>query len=196
MTRADLAFLRERHLDDAIVAHAHCGGAVLGICGGYQMLGSRIDDPEGIEGSQGVSPGLGLLDAVTEYAREKATIQVQGRVRTPIGLLNRVNGAALEAYEIHMGRTTTHSQAPFEVQAADGSWVVDGALSDDGRVLGTYLHGLFANNQLREGLLAALAARKRIVLPPREAAIDPYNRLAATLRRCLDLDYLRSLIAV
>jgi adenosylcobyric acid synthase len=195
MTRADLAFLRERNLDDAIGAHAHRGGAILGICGGYQMLGSRIDDQEGIEGSRGVSPGLGLLDAVTEYAREKATIQVRGRVRTPVGLLSCVSGAALEAYEIHMGRTTTHSQAPFDVQAADGSWVVDGALSDDGRVMGTYLHGLFANNQLREGLLAALAARKGIVLPPREAAIDPYNRLAATLRRCLDLDYLRSLIA-
>jgi adenosylcobyric acid synthase len=195
MTRADLAALGERGLDTAIVAYARRGGAVLGICGGYQMLGSRIDDPEGVEGRPGSSAGMGLLDAVTRYASEKATVQVRGQVRTPIGLLSRVNGAALEAYEIHMGRTTTRSQAPFHVQASDGSWVADGALSDDGWVLGTYLHGLLANHELREGLLIELATQKGITLPPHEAAIDPYDRLAATLRRCLDLDHLRGLIA-
>jgi len=195
MTRADLAALRERGLDAAIVAHARRGSAVLGICGGYQMLGSRIDDPEGVEGSPGSSAGLGLLDAVTEYASEKATVQVRGQVRTPIGLLRRVAGAPLEAYEIHMGRTATRSRAPFDVQAADGSWVADGALSPDGRVLGTYLHGLLANHVMCEGFLAELAASKGITLPPREAPIDPYDRLAGTLRRCLDLDHLRPLIS-
>src|SRR5205823_9331947 len=112
MTRHDLAFLRERSLDQCIVALARCGGAVLGICGGYQMLGERIEDPDGIEGPAGEVPGLGLFPAVTYYAREKATTQVRGRVASPCGLLGSAGGQTFAAYEVLMGRTVVTGCAP------------------------------------------------------------------------------------
>ena len=140
-TVADMAALRAEGWDIDILAHRRRGGAVLGLCGGYQMLGQRIDDPDGIEGPPGAIAGLGLLDLETRLAGSKA--------------LRRVAGCALAAaftgYEMHMGETTGADRARPFVRFDDGR--EDGAVSADGLVLGTYVHGLLASPDLRRALL-------------------------------------------
>jgi adenosylcobyric acid synthase len=195
-TRSDLAFVRERGLDACILAHANRGGAVLGICSGYQMLGQRIEDLEGLEGAPGASPGLGLLAATTHFAPEKATVQVHGRIVASSGLLAAAQGAAIQAYEIHMGQTLADEGPLFALERENGQTTPEGAISPDGRVLGTYLHGLFQNPVLVDALIGALAERKGLTvatLPPR---VDPYDRLAAVLRGSLDGDRLRSIVGL
>ena len=120
------------------------GGRVLGICGGYQMLGRRIGDPHGLEGPAGESvEGLGLLDVVTELSPEKTTRGVWG-VHLP-------TNTPLKAYEIHLGRTTGADTARSFARLKDGS--LDGAHSEDGRIAGTYLHGAFASDTFRRAYL-------------------------------------------
>ncbi|MPZ12922.1 MAG: cobyric acid synthase [Chloroflexi bacterium] len=195
-TRADLGFLRERGLDRAIEAHAHRGGAVIGICGGYQMLGERVEDHEGIEGPPGTSRGLGLLPAVTRYESEKATVQVTGQVMTASGMLADVRGAAISAYEIHMGHTTASAAPAFVIAREDGATRAEGAMSADGTVVGTYLHGLFHNRALVESVVAWLAQRRDVSLPAATHREDPYDRLADVLRRSLNMDRLRALAGI
>jgi adenosylcobyric acid synthase len=142
-TIADLQAVREQGWDIDLLAHNRRGGAILGICGGYQMLGRTIDDPHGIEGPAGSAPGLGLLDVDTELTREKALRPAQGTAL----------GAEIRGYEMHMGVTCGPDTAqPFA--ALDTG--PDGAIAQDGRVLGTYLHGLFASTALRRALLARI----------------------------------------
>ncbi|SFJ61814.1 adenosylcobyric acid synthase (glutamine-hydrolysing) [Sphingomonas sp. NFR04] len=142
-TIADLAALREQGWDIDLIAHHRRGGAILGICGGYQILGRTIADPHGIEGPAGSAPGLGLLDVDTELTREKALRPAQGTVL----------GAEIRGYEMHMGVTTGPDTAQPFATLDSGS---DGAIAQDGRVLGTYLHGLFASTELRRTLLARI----------------------------------------
>ena len=140
-TIADLAALREQGWDIDLLAHHRRGGAVLGICGGYQMLGRTIADPEGIEGPATTAAGLGLLDVETVMTRDKALRPARGMAL----------GATIEGYEMHMGVTTGPDTArPFAALESGP----DGALALDGRVFGTYLHGLFASTALRRALLA------------------------------------------
>jgi len=190
-TRADLQAMGERGLDAAIAAYANAGGCVFGICGGYQMLGTRIDDPEGIEGAPGSSPGLGLLSVVTRFDARKSTVQVRGQVAGERGPLQSAQGTPLVAYEIHMGQTAGPGQPIFLLSNGDGEWRADGTCSADGRILGTYLHGLFANGSVRESLLDWLAVQKGVTLPAAATPIDPFDRLADVLRTSLDLDRLR-----
>ncbi|MEB2326998.1 MAG: cobyric acid synthase [Pseudomonas sp.] len=131
--RADLAFLRANGWEMAIRRHLRYGGRLLGICGGLQMLGRRIADPLGLEGAPGESAGLGLLDFTTELAAEKQLCNVQGRLA--------LEGEAVSGYEIHAGVSTGPALERAAVELDDGRR--DGALSADGQVLGTYLHGLF-----------------------------------------------------
>ena len=141
-TRADLAFLRAQGWDIDILAHLRRGGRVLGICGGYQMLGTRIDDPEGLEGDAGSTQGLGLLDVTTEMHPRKTLTRVEA-VHVPTGM-------GFDGYEIHIGQTSgPDATRPF---ARIGD-VPDGAISGNGRVMGTYLHGLFANGGFRQAFL-------------------------------------------
>jgi len=200
-TRTDLEFLRERALDRAVLSHAAGGGAIVGICGGYQMLGERIEDPDGVEGIPGCSEGLGLLPSVTWYATRKATHQVRGRVESALGPLAAASGTLLSAYEIHMGRTESRGTAPFSTalfSIEDGSSGPrpEGIVSADGRIVGTYLHGLFRNGPLLDALVEWLADRKGIVLPSSSVPADPYDRLAETLRATLDIDRLRALVGI
>ncbi|RLL64762.1 cobyric acid synthase [Paenirhodobacter hankyongi] len=144
-TRGDLAFLRAQGWDIDLAAHLRRGGAVLGICGGYQMLGRVIADPEGIEGPAGESPGLGLLDVTTVMTPEKRLSRVSAR--------HAGTGLAVEGYEIHIGRTEGPDRArPF----ADIAGAAEGAISADGRVSGSYLHGLFAADDFRAAFLGGL----------------------------------------
>jgi adenosylcobyric acid synthase len=145
-TLGDLAFLRAQGWDVDLAAHVRRGGRVLGICGGYQMLGRRIADPDGVEGPPGAADGLALLDVETVLTGDKLLRPVSGRLR----------GAAFRGYEIHAGRTTGPGLARPFVQFADGA--PDGAISPDGRVAGTYVHGLFADASARAAALAELGA--------------------------------------
>ncbi len=144
-TRADLAFLRAQGWDVDIAAHVRRGGHVWGICGGYQMLGRSVSDPEGMEGPPGETAGLGLLDVTT--------------VMTPDKRLTRTvavrDGLEVAGYEIHIGRTAGPDCArPFAT--VDGR--AEGAVSADGRIVGTYLHGLFAADAFRARVLEGLGA--------------------------------------
>ena len=181
-TIADLAAVREFGWDIDILAHRRRGGLILGVCGGYQMLGRRIADPLGIEGAPGAIAGLGLLDVETELGPRKALRQVGGRAL----------GAAFSGYEMHMGVTAGADTArPFAV-LNDGA--EDGAVSADGGVLGTYCHGLFASTDLRLALLARLGSTSRG--EDYGASVDAaLNAIAEEVERSLDVDGLLALAA-
>jgi adenosylcobyric acid synthase len=144
-TRGDLGFLRNQGWDIDLLAHVRRGGHVLGLCGGYQMLGRSVADPDGIEGAAGETPGLGLLDVTTIMTPEKSLTRItaeHAETKQPI-----------EAYEIHIGRTEGSDRTrPFAF--VDGA--PEGAISADGRVQGSYLHGLFAADAFRSAYLARL----------------------------------------
>ncbi len=149
-TIADLAALRAAGFDIDIAAHRRRGGMILGLCGGYQMLGRRIADPDGIEGPPASVDGLGLLDVATTLAGEKRLEPVHGTTN---------DGAPFAGYEMHMGVTEGPDCARPFARLADGS--PEGAVSADGRVIGTYVHGLFADDRQRAAWLDAVRRRQR-----------------------------------
>ncbi|MGE6696601.1 cobyric acid synthase [Hyphomonas sp. NPDC076900] len=146
-TLADMAFLRAQGWDHDILAHARTGGRVLGICGGYQMLGQWLCDPEGADGPAGEMPGLGLLQTDT-------TMQGAKTVRPVTGCCART-GLAVSGYEIHAGLTRGPDAARPFLQLPDGP---EGAVSPDGRIEGTYVHGLFAEDRFRSAWLEGVRA--------------------------------------
>lgn len=179
-TIADMAFLRAQGWDIDILAHHRRGGIVLGICGGFQMLGRTIADPLGIEGAPTEVTGLGLLDVTTELTAHKALRNVSGKAF----------GAAFEGYEMHMGVTAGPDTArPFAV--FDGNRA-DGAISQNGRVIGTYCHGLLARPELRAELLRRIGAQSEGMDHGTtvDAALDD---LANALEQHLDIDALLAL---
>ncbi len=189
-TIADLDFLRRSGLADAMVARHAAGAAILGICGGFQMLGERIEDPGGVEAPAGSSvPGLALLRVTTRFEGDKRTRLVDGRVLASVGPWAGAQSLPVRGYEIHMGRTSALGGVALQpLLELDGHG--DGALSEDGRVAGTYLHGLFASDGLREALLAALGRRP----PAQSHHFDPereFDRLAHHVRTNLDLERIR-----
>ena len=144
-TRGDLAFLRAQGWDIDILAHHRRGGHVLGLCGGYQMLGHNVADPEGIEGPAGETAGLGLLDVVTVMTPQKSL--------TRVAAVHAETNQPIDAYEIHIGRTEgADCNRPF----ARIEGTPEGAVSADSRVQGSYLHGLFASDTFRNAYLARL----------------------------------------
>ncbi len=146
-TIADLAHFRAQGWDIDLLAHVRRGGQVLGICGGYQMLGREIADPQGIEGPPGAVPGLGLLDVVTEMRPAKHLALREG-IYLP-------TGEAVAGYEIHLGETEGPDRARAWLRIGDKP---EGAASADGRVKGCYLHGLFASDGFRRSFLGGLGA--------------------------------------
>ena len=194
-TMADLRFLRERGLAEALLARYRAGVPVIGICGGYQMLGSRIVDPDLLEGDRRDMSGLGLLDGETTFSPVKATRQVRARIGAHEGLLAAAAGVEVAGYEIHMGQTLVRDQTPFSNILGADEEHPDGAVASSGLVFGTYLHGLFHNDAFRRVLLEALAARKGVVLPPvAPPAEDPYDLLAARIREHLDVQAVLRLV--
>jgi adenosylcobyric acid synthase len=136
--QADLAWLRAQNNgghEEAIKRHLRYGGKVIGLCGGYQMLGHMLHDPSGLEGKPGSMPGLGLLDCETTLESEKQLKNVNGWLKVSPGR------TAMQGYEIHMGMTRGPALARPAVCFDDGR--TDGALSADDQILGTYCHGLF-----------------------------------------------------
>ena len=180
-TIADLAFLRRQGWDIDIKAHCRRGGRVLGICGGYQMLGQSVADPEGTEGPAEEVAGLGLLDVSTILSGDKILTAASG--------ICLGNGAPFQGYEMHIGRTSGPGCANPLLRFADGR--VDGAISPDGRVMGAYIHGFFANDAQRAAWLETLNARSEFAY---EAQIEQtLDELAAHLAAHIDLDVLLSL---
>jgi adenosylcobyric acid synthase len=180
-TLADLAFLRAQGWDVDLAAHVRRGGRVLGLCGGFQMLGRRVSDPEGLEGPPGEVAGLGLLDVETVLAGDKVLRPSHGRL---------AGGARFEGYEIHVGRTQgAGMQRPFLIRE-DGAG--DGAVSADGRIIGTYVHGLFDVGEARAEILASLGARSNG--QDQTARIDAaLDEIAAALEDCFDIGALAEL---
>ena len=192
-TMADLEALRGMSLDEGIVARARGGTPVIGICGGFQMLGERIRDPAHVESSRGQIQGLGLLPVETTFLRVKATHQVRGRVAQGKGLLEGAMGLPVGGYEIHMGETSGDGVlSPFRIEerSRKACSEADGYISADGNILGTYIHGLFHNQELRRCVLANLSERKGAALPPASKVLskeEQYDRLAALVRENLDM---------
>jgi adenosylcobyric acid synthase len=177
-TIADLAALRAIGFDIDIAAHLRRGGKVLGLCGGYQMLGRTIADPNGIEGAAGSVEGLGLIDVETTLSDEK-------RLKPVSGLTS--DGVPFSGYEMHMGVTEGADRARPFARLADGS--PEGAISADGQVTGTYVHGLFADDQQRAAWLARFAGGATNVAY--EALIErTLDALADHLATHIDLDRL------
>jgi adenosylcobyric acid synthase len=176
-TIGDLAYLRVRGWDIDIKAHVRRGGHVLGLCGGYQMLGNSIADPDGVDGRPGTVEGLGLLDITTTMSGDKSTTLVSG--------IHCASGAAVEGYEIHLGRSDG-ADCARPVLTLDGRG--DGASSADGRIQGTYVHGLFAGDTFRKAWLAHLGIASKLAYESRiETALDA---LADHLEAHLDIDQL------
>jgi adenosylcobyric acid synthase len=190
-TVADLAWVRDRGLDVAIANAAVDGRIVIGVCGGYQMLGDRLEDPDRVESHVGSMPGLGLLPVVTTFARDKTTRRAHGRVLAG-GPLDAATGAPVEGYEIHCGRTSVRGGAPvFALETPGGAKTLDGARA--GNVLGTYLHGCFSSGPLRRALLTVAASQRGIAPDPRwgtDRLSGRYDRLADRVAAALDLDTL------
>tara|TARA_R110002153_G_scaffold107109_3_gene246757 strand:+ start:12165 stop:13631 length:1467 start_codon:yes stop_codon:yes gene_type:complete len=181
--RADLAWLRETGWDLAIQKHLRYGGKVIGICGGFQMLGQQINDPEGIEGAAGQSAGLGLLKITT-------TLQTAKQLRNVSGTLNLEN-AVVSGYEIHAGITEGTDLSKPVCQLESGS---DGATSDDNQILGSYVHGLFEETSACNALLTWAGlhdVHTSDYHATREADIE---RLADMIEDHMDTEALRDLL--
>ena len=178
-TLADLAFFRAQGWDIDLLAHVRRGGRVLGVCGGFQMLGRRLSDPDGVEGAPASAEGLGLLDVETVMTDQKTLRHVTGRLP---------GGARFEGYEMHVGRTTG-GQRPM-LRFDDGG--EDGAVSADGKVRGCYVHGLFDTGEARAELLAELGvASDRLDQSARvDQALDD---IAAALEAAFDIPALAAI---
>ena len=179
-TRGDLAFLREQGWDVDLQAHRRRGGRVLGICGGYQMLGRTVSDPDGIEGPPGETEGLCVLEVDTVMTGHKRLTETQA--------VHAATGQAFSGYEIHIGRTEGPDRTrPFAYIGGRP----EGAVSADGRVAGSYLHGMFRDDAFRAAWLTEMGA-----VPSgrsHDAAVDAaLDDLAAHLEAHLDLDGLLS----
>ncbi|MGF7185774.1 adenosylcobyric acid synthase [Desulfitispora alkaliphila] len=162
----DMKFLEKSGLADAIRGFTNSGGFVWGICGGYQMLGCKLTDAIGAEGKRGNIDGLNLLDISTVFAPEKTTCQVKGELMDDSGaaLLSGCQGMNIEGYEIHMGNTSSVGNGAAVVKITERSGksveIKDGAVNAQGNVVGTYIHGIFDNDQLRHKVLNNLRQQK------------------------------------
>ncbi len=175
-TRADLAWLREHGWEQAIARHLRYGGKLIGLCGGFQMLGGAVHDPHGLEGVPGSSAGLGLLDMETTLEQEKQLHRVRGRLA--------LNDVPVEGYEIHLGISRGAALERPAVRLADRH---DGAVSADGRILGTYLHGLFESPAACTALLAWAGLKNPRTLDYHALRETNIERLADTVEEHLDL---------
>lgn len=193
-TVADLDSLRQQGFGRAIHDYHAAGGWIAGICGGFQMLGKRISDPHGVESALEEIEGLGLLDVETVMLEFKQTHEVDGSLLPAASDTALVGAAGVAGYEIHMGETTLGPLARpllrLVRRSVRGVDLLDGAVSTDGRVWGTYLHGLFDPPEVRQALLGALRHRRGLAAPAAAPVSNPdteLDRLADHLEAHLDL---------
>ena len=188
-TMDDLRWLRESGLETVILKHAAAGGAVVGICGGYQMLGRTVSDPEGVEGG-GTLPGLGLLPTETVFLGEKTRTRVEGVFTTGSGLFAALSGVPFAGYEIHMGVTTIDGSTLVQIKSQTGEEKADGCCA--GNVWGSYVHGIFDRASCAQAVVNCL--RRARGLEEDATAVDwevyqqqQYDQLAAGVRASLDM---------
>ena len=198
-TVADLRWLRETGLADAIQRAAPAGRPIVGVCGGYQMLGEVVRDPDRVESDAPFTSGLGLLPVATTFARDKTTLRVRARITEASGLFSRAAGSEVAAYEIHSGRTSPSARAPFAIVERGGEPVrdSDGAVSAAGNVVGSYLHGLFTNDSLRRAVLdpgRSEGSRRGSLLGM--PAGDRYEHLADAVARAVDMGAVAKLVGL
>ena len=192
-TISDLQYIKRNGITDEIITLAQDDLPVIGICGGYQMLGELILDPQQVESKYAQVEGLRLLPITTSFFPEKWTHQVKGRVVQNDGLLRRALGLSITGYEIHMGQTVGNHMKPLfqiEERSRKSCFDLDGCHSIEGEVLGTYLHGLFHNKEVRRSILAELAARKGVNLRFGDDVCskeEEYDKLASLMRNNLDM---------
>ncbi len=191
-TVADLRWLKRTGMADAVLRHVRSSGALIGICGGYQMLGKTVSDPGGME-SGGTEAGLGLLDMETQFRNEKTRTRVQGTVVGGEGIFAGLNGQRFRGYEIHMGQTRQHSPtfSALDTGADDG-----GAA---GNVWGTYVHGIFDRGEFAASLVNCLLAAKGMPQSAKSVDWSAYqerqlDQLAARVRRSLDMNLINDLV--
>ena len=201
-TLNDLRYLHSQGLAEAIIAFHARGGTVVGICGGYQMLGQKVLDPMGVESDLQEVAGLGLLEMETELLGDKVTTQVKARLLWP----ELAGPEEIRGYEIHMGRSRSLGSATALLEISESNSrpvrVRDGLVSEDGRVWGTYVHGLFDNDSLRHRLISRFL-RGNDLVPTKERLRsfhqwkeEQYNKLAAHLRNHLDMSSIYKVIGL
>ncbi|MHC1724439.1 MAG: cobyric acid synthase [Syntrophobacteraceae bacterium] len=196
-TIEDLDRLRRNGMADAIVAFYKSGGTVVGLCGGYQMMGSMVRDPHGMESALDMIPGLGILEMETEMYPEKVTSQVEAVPASDSGAF--AGCGLLGGYEIHMGRSTSNGGAMplFRIVQRDGKPVdlEDGLIQPDGRAWGTYMHGVFDNDALRHHFLKEVGGRSGKSIAPVSGAFtyrlwkeEQYDLLADLVKESVSVD--------
>ena len=200
-TLADLRFLHESGIGEQIIKFWREDVPVIGICGGYQMMGRLVKDPLHTESDLEEVAGLGILPMVTEFYPQKHTVQSRGTVETSASFFQACSGEEVSGYEIHMGRSIPDDgQPPLFELTSNGASYPDGLQS--GSAYGTYLHGIFDNDHLRAELLAWLWQRKGLSRPCeatesqaalREAA---FNELAELVRRNVDMERIRQIMGL
>ena len=203
-TIGDLTFLKERGIFGKIIELSRQGTMTIGICGGYQMLGKQINDPHHVESSEDGIQGLGLLETVTTFSREKQTYQVKGSMLEHEHLFPVDDG--LVGYEIHMGETTYNghnSVRPFAritERAGEMVDILDGCVSANGNVIGTYIHGIFDNDEFRSGIINYLRLKKgfkssdRCHVNSKSIKEHRYNELADIIRRNINMHLVYSMM--
>ena len=183
--------MRNRGMDHAIIRHARRGGMVFGICGGYQMLGNRLKDPEHTESGVPEASGLGLLDMDVIFEKEKQTTQAVGTVECASGWLEKYNGTSMDGYEIHAGQNILGKGAQPWLRTAEGT---DGIMNAGGNVLGSYLHGVFDDGKLFAAMAAQIREErgetgKESVPVSFEAFREKeFDRIAAIVRSSVDME--------
>lgn len=193
----DLLWLRAQGLDQAVQQAANAGTVIVGICGGYQMLGQRISDPTGVESTQPEVPGLGLLPVETVFATTKATYQVEARLVGGPGWLAALEGQTIQGYEIHMGRTIS-AQPWLTLTQRNGqaATLADGMVTANGRIWGCYIHALFDNAPLRRAWLASLGWHDTGSPAPTQVPLsEMLDLLAAHVAQHLDMASVEAIMA-
>lgn len=199
-TTEDMLWLQQSGLGKQIDEASKQGIPVVGICGGYQMLGRRIEDPLQTESAVGCCEGLGLLPLDTTFAPEKRTVQVTGTCMNLPFMGRHLTVPTVTGYEIHMGRTVCDDASMVHPLHVDGAAATISTARPDGLVWGTYIHGIFDNDAFRHAFIEALGARKGIQVTAemvsfKDAKEQSYNRLADVVRRHLDIDKLYRIMA-
>ena len=179
--RADLDYMREQGWDKDLQRHLRLGGKVVGICGGYQMLGKSIDDPDGVEGQPGSSTGLGLLETTTVLTQQKTLTNVSGKLT--------LNGSAsdVKGYEIHVGKTQVKEKdTPIQLD----SGAIDGAVNSENTIFGTYLHGLFDNSEALASICEWAGASAVATVDHHALKEEGIDRIADAIEEHMKLDLL------
>ena len=191
-TLADLETLKANGLFEPIRKFALCGGLTFGVCGGYQMLGKTLSDPERTESALLSAEGFGLLDMRVMFSHDKTTRQTQAALSAPA--LSVAAGEKLEGYEIHMGQNSFGPGAiPFISVLREDSYFIDGVMNEAGNVFGTYLHGIFDNAAFARGFVNSIRAGKGLpeiedFVSMKEHKETQYDLLAAHIRKHLDIE--------